>query len=274
MTIRRLPSQIINRIAAGEVVERPASAVKELVENSIDAGATEIEITTRDGGKSLLAVIDNGSGMTQDELLLAVERHATSKLANDDLQTIATLGFRGEALPSIGAVGRFSLISRTDAADSAWMLEINGGEISPPSPAAHPKGTRAEVRDLFYATPARLKFLRTDRTESQRVTETVKRIAMAHPEISFRLTDNEKLRFHYHAEQGDLLDARLARLSAVMGREFAENALTIDAERSGAKLTGYAGVPTLNRANAAMQYLFVNDRPVTDRLLVGAVRGA
>ena len=274
MSIRRLPDRIINRIAAGEVIERPASAVKELVENSIDAGATEIEIVIREGGKAMLAVTDDGAGMTRDELCLAVERHATSKLADDDLQAIATLGFRGEALPSIGAVSRFSLTSRTPDGESAWKIQIDGGEISGPSPAAHPKGTRAEVRDLFFATPARLKFLRTDRTESQRITEIVKRIAMARPEIGFRLTDDDRLRFHYRAEQGDLLDARLARLSAVMGREFAENALAIDAERGGARLTGYAGVPTLNRATAAMQYLFVNGRPVTDRLLVGAVRGA
>jgi len=274
MTIRRLSEQVINRIAAGEVIERPASAVKELVENSIDAGATRVEVAIRDGGKSLIAVVDNGCGMTREELTLATERHATSKLLDDDLQLVATLGFRGEALPSIASVSRFSLTSKTEEADTAWQLSIEGGDLGEAVPAAHPKGTRVELRDLFYATPARLKFLRTDRTESQRIAETINRLAMAHPEIAFQLTVEDKTKLKYATEQGDLLDAKLARLSAVMGREFAENALLIDAERSGAKLTGYAAVPTLNRANAAMQFLFVNNRPVTDRLLIGAVRGA
>ncbi|MDB3953052.1 DNA mismatch repair endonuclease MutL [Alphaproteobacteria bacterium] len=274
MTIRRLPEQVINRIAAGEVIERPASAVKELVENSIDAGATRIEVAIRDGGKSLIAVVDNGCGMTREELTLAIERHATSKLADDDLQLVTTLGFRGEALPSIASVSRFALTSRTVDADIAWKLSIEGGDLGEAVPSAHPKGTRVELRDLFFATPARLKFLRTDRTESQRIAETINRLAMAHPEIAFQLTVEDKAKLKYAAEQGDLLDAKLARLSAVMGREFAENALLINAERSSAKLTGYAAVPTLNRANAALQFLFVNDRPVTDRLLIGAVRGA
>ena len=274
MIIRRLSEQVINRIAAGEVIERPASAVKELVENSIDAGASRIEVVIRDGGKSSIAVVDNGCGMTREELTLAIERHATSKLADDDLQLVATLGFRGEALPSIASVSRFALTSRTEDADIGWKLSIEGGDLGEGVPVAHPKGTRVELRDLFFATPARLKFLRTDRTESQRIAETIKRLAMAHPEIGFQLTVGDKVKLKYAAEQGDLLDAKLARLSAVMGREFAENALLIDVERSGAKLTGYAAVPTLNRANAALQFLFVNDRPVTDRLLIGAVRGA
>jgi DNA mismatch repair protein MutL len=274
MSIRRLPDHLVNRIAAGEVVERPASAVKELVENSIDAGATRIEVVIRDGGKSLIAVTDNGCGMTHDELILAVERHATSKLADDDLQHIDTLGFRGEALPSIASVSRFAITSRTQGADSAWTLAIDGGTMQAPVPAAHPEGTRVEVRDLFYATPARLKFLRTDRTESQRIAEALNRLAMAHPEIGFQLRDEERKRIDLAPENGDLLDAKLERLSRVMGREFAENALVIDAERAGARLTGYAAVPTLNRANAQQQYLFVNGRPVTDRLLIGAVRGA
>lgn len=274
MTIRRLSEQVINRIAAGEVIERPASVAKELVENSIDAGATRIDVTIRDGGKSLVAVVDDGCGMTGEELTLAIKRHATSKLVDDNLQLVATLGFRGEALPSIASVSRFTLTSRTADADTAWTLSIDGGEIGEAIPAAYPKGTRIEMRDLFYATPARLKFLRTDRTETQRIAETLNRLAMAHPEIAFQLTAEDKIKLEYAAEQSDLLDARLVRLSAVMGREFAENALIIHAERSGTTLTGYAAVPTLNRANAALQFLFVNNRPVTDRLLIGAVRGA
>ncbi|MBO44426.1 MAG: DNA mismatch repair endonuclease MutL [Rhodospirillaceae bacterium] len=274
MTIRRLSEQVINRIAAGEVIERPASVAKELVENSIDAGATRIDVTIRDGGKSLVAVVDDGCGMTGEELTLAIKRHATSKLVDDNLQLVATLGFRGEALPSIASVSRFTLTSRTADADTAWTLSIDGGELGEAIPAAHPKGTRIEMRDLFYATPARLKFLRTDRTETQRIAETLNRLAMAHPEIAFQLTAEDKIKLKYAAEQSDLLDARLVRLSAVMGREFAENALIIHAERSGTTLTGYAAVPTLNRANAALQFLFVNNRPVTDRLLIGAVRGA
>ncbi|MBE88359.1 MAG: DNA mismatch repair endonuclease MutL [Rhodospirillaceae bacterium] len=274
MTIRRLSEQVINRIAAGEVIERPASVAKELVENSIDAGATRIDVAIRDGGKSLVAVVDNGCGIMRGELMLAIKRHATSKLVDDNLELVATLGFRGEALPSIASVSRFTLTSRIADADTAWTLSIDGGELGEAIPAAHPKGTRVEMRDLFYATPARLKFLRTDRTETQRITETLNRLAMAHPEIAFQLTVEDKIKLKYTAEQSDVLDAKLLRLSAVMGRDFAENALIIYAERSGTKLTGYAAVPTLNRANAALQFLFVNNRPVTDRLLIGAVRGA
>ena len=274
MLIKRLPEQTINRIAAGEVIERPASAAKELVENSIDAGASDIEITVRDGGKSMLSVVDNGVGMTRDDLELAIERHATSKLPNNNLQAITTLGFRGEALPSIGAVSRFSLQSRTGQEDTAWMINIDGGVVKSPAPTSHSCGTTAVVRDLFYATPARLKFLRTERTESQRIVEAVKRIAMSHPEVGFRLTVDGRPRLRYVAETGNLVSMRLARLKAVMGSEFAENALSIDAQKTGLQVTGFAGVPTLNRANAAMQYLFVNNRPVTDRLLVGAVRGS
>ncbi len=274
MTIQRLPETVVNRIAAGEVIERPASAVKELVENSIDAGARQIDVTIRDGGKSLIAVADDGCGMARDDLLLAVERHATSKLPDHDLSAIASLGFRGEALPSIGAVSRLAITSRTADADSAWMLAVEGGKLSGPSPAAHAAGTRIEVRDLFYATPARLKFLRTTRSETQQISDTLKRLAMARPDIGFSLTDETKTRLRLDAEQGELLESRLQRLSGIMGREFAANALPIDAEREGIHLTGYAGLPTLNRGNAAQQFLFVNGRPVKDRLLIGAVRGA
>ena len=274
MLIKRLPEQTINRIAAGEVIERPASAAKELIENSIDAGASDIEITVRDGGKSLLSVVDNGVGMSRQDLELAIERHATSKLPNNNLQTITTLGFRGEALPSIGAVSRFSLQSRASQDDAAWAINVDAGVVKSPTPTSHLCGTTAVVRDLFYATPARLKFLRTERTESQRIVEVVKRIAMSHPAVGFRLTVDGRPRLRYVAGQGDLVSIRLARLKAVMGTEFAENALSIDAQRTGLQVTGFAGVPTLNRANAAMQYLFVNNRPVIDRLLVGAVRGS
>jgi len=274
MTIRRLPEHVVNRIAAGEVIERPASAVKELVENSLDAGAQRIDVHIQDGGKSLITVVDDGIGMTPDELRLAVERHATSKLPQDDLDHIQTLGFRGEALPSIGSVGRLSITSRTADADTAWRLDIEGGAIGELSPAPLSKGTRIELRDLFYATPARLKFLRADRTESSQVRDAISRLAMARPDVSFSLIDGERTKIKLEAAQGDLLDARLQRLSGVMGKEFAENALPIEAEREGLRLTGYAGLPTLNRGNAQMQFLFVNDRSVKDRLLFGAVRGA
>ena len=274
MIIRRLPETVVNRIAAGEVIERPASAVKELVENSIDAGARRIDVTVRDGGRSLILVADDGCGMARDDLELAVERHATSKLPDHDLSAIASLGFRGEALPSIGAVSRRTITSRGAAAGEAWALTIEGGRKSGPAPAGHPAGTRIEVRDLFSATPARLKFLRSERSETQQIADTVHRLAMARPDIAFTFADETRTRIRLDAAQGDLLESRLERLAGVMGKEFAANALPLDAERDGVRLTGYAGVPTLNRANAAMQYLFVNGRPVKDRLLIGAVRGA
>ena len=213
MTIRRLPEHVVNRIAAGEVIERPASAVKELVENSLDAGASRIEVTVRDGGKSLITVTDDGTGMTPEELHLAVERHATSKLPEDDLDHIRTLGFRGEALPSIGSVGRLALTSRTAEADTAWRLTVDGGDIGELAPAALSKGTRIELRDLFYATPARLKFLRADRTESSQIGDAISRLAMARPDVSFTLIDGERTKIKLEAAQGELLDARLRRLA-------------------------------------------------------------
>lgn len=274
MSLRRLPETLVNRIAAGEVIERPAAAVKELVENAIDAGARHIDVVLEDGGRLLISVTDDGCGMTADELELAVERHATSKLPDDDLVDIRTLGFRGEALPSIGAVSRLSITSRAAGASEAYAILIEGGRKESPKPAALGTGTRIEVRDLFYATPARLKFLKTPRTEVDHAADAVKRLAMAHPEVAFSLADENRTRFRYGPAQGDLLTARLDRLSAVMGREFADNAVAVSAERGGIRLSGYAGVPTLNRGNARAQYLFVNGRPVQDRLLVGAVRGA
>jgi len=274
MILRRLPETLVNQIAAGEVVERPASAVKELVENAIDAGAARIDVTVIDGGRSAITVADDGHGMRANDLVLAVERHATSKLPDDDLVDIRHLGFRGEALPSIGAVSRLSLTSRTAAAPEAWRLSVEGGRVGAPQPAAHPPGTRVEVRDLFFATPARLKFLKTARTEMNRITEVMKRLAMAHPNIGFTLSDGERRRLDVAPEQGDLFSARLGRLGAIMGRDFADNALAIDAEREGLRLTGYVGLPTFNRGNAALQFLFVNGRPVNDRMLFGALRGA
>ncbi len=274
MAIRLLPPSLVNRIAAGEVIERPGAAVKELVENAIDAGARRIEIVLADGGRTLIAVTDDGAGMDCDDLELAVERHATSKLPGDDLVDIKSLGFRGEALPSIGAVSRLSLTSRARGADAAWRLDIEAGEKRGPVPAALTGGTRVEVRDLFYATPARLKFLKAERTERSHAIDAVDRLALAHPGIAFRLGDGERTYLDYPATGGDLLDARLERLSAIMGRDFAANALAINAAREGLALTGYAGVPTLNRGTARAQYLFVNGRPVRDRLLNGAVRGA
>ena len=274
MPIRRLPQTLVNRIAAGEVIERPAAAVKELVENAIDAGATRIDVTLRDGGRSYIGVSDDGRGMGRDELLLAVERHATSKLPDDDLVHIQTLGFRGEALPSIGAVGRLTLSSRATGAEEAWALTVEGGAVGEPVPAAHNAGTKVELRDLFYATPARLKFLKSQRAETAAVVDAVQRLAMARPEIGFTVTDETRSPVRLSAAQGELLDTRLSRLAAILGREFAENAVAIDAEREGVRLTGHAALPTLNRGTAQAQYFFVNDRPVRDKQLLGALRGA
>ena len=274
MQLRRLPETLVNQIAAGEVVERPASAVKELVENAIDADATRIDVTVIDGGQTSITVSDDGIGMAPEDLSLCIERHATSKLPDDDLIDIRHLGFRGEALPSIGAVSRLSITSRTEGANEAWCLNVEGGRVSGPQPAAHPKGTRVEIRDLFFATPARLKFLKTPRTEMNHVTETMKRLAMAHPAIGFTLSDGTRRRLDLAPEQGELFEARLGRLGTIMGRDFADNALLIDAERESIRLTGYAGLPTFNRGNAALQFLFVNGRPVNDRMLYGALRGA
>ena len=276
MAIRLLPPVLVNRIAAGEVIERPAAAVKELVENAIDARASRIDIGLKEGGQALIAVVDNGSGMAADELSLAIERHCTSKLPDDDLLRIAALGFRGEALPSIGAVSRMRIVSRPAGAENAWEIAVEAGRKSPPLPAAHPQGTRVEVRDLFFATPARLKFLKTPRTEREMAVDAVRRLAMAYPQIAFTITGDEErvlLRLAATAELGTT-PARWGRLSALLGRDFAENSVEIDAERGGFRLSGLIGLPTLNRAAPRDQYLVVNGRPVRDKLLVGAVRGA
>lgn len=274
MTIRILPNTLVNQIAAGEVVERPASVLKELVENSIDAGATSVEVTLVDGGKSLMIISDNGKGMSKDELPIAVERHATSKLPDDNLFNINFLGFRGEALPSISSVARLSITSRVAGAENAWKIEVNGGEKSEVVPAALSKGTRIEVRDLFYATPARLKFLKTAASETGQCVDIMNRIALANPHISFYLNDEKGKKIALNAQQGELFDARLKRLADVMGKEFGENSFLIDARRESLHISGYASLPTLNKANSLSQYLFVNNRPVRDKLLLGAIKGA
>ena len=275
--IRQLDDAAINRIAAGEVVERPASAVKELVENAIDAGAQRITIDIADGGKTLIRVGDDGCGMSAADLPLALSRHATSKIDGSDLLNIHSFGFRGEALPSLGAVGRLSISSRAEGQDGA-EITVAGGEMGPVKPAALSKGTVIELRDLFYATPARLKFLRTDRAEAQAITDIIKRLGMAEPSIGFHLRDvsngGSRSVFRVDPETGDLFDALHRRLAKILGAEFAENALKIDAERDGFHLSGYAALPTFSRGAAVMQYFFVNGRPVRDKLLIGALRGA
>jgi len=278
--IRRLSEGTVNRIAAGEVVERPAAAVKELVENALDAGASRIDIATSNGGADLLLVEDNGSGMEADELRLAIERHATSKLpernGEDDLSHIETLGFRGEALPSIGAVARLSIASRI-ATGEAHQIDVEGGAVGGPHPTAFgapgQHGTRVEVRELFYATPARLKFLKSVRSEDLANLDIVKRLAMARPDVAFTLTVDGRRVLDLEAGR-DLLESRLTRLARIMGRDFHDNAAKVETAREGVRLSGYAGLPTYNRANAQMQFLFVNGRPVRDKLLIGAVRGA
>ncbi|MGJ8611010.1 MAG: DNA mismatch repair endonuclease MutL, partial [Octadecabacter sp.] len=275
--IRQLDDAAINRIAAGEVVERPASAVKELVENALDAKATRVEISIADGGKTLIRVTDNGVGMTATDLPLALSRHATSKIDGTDLLNIHSFGFRGEALPSLGAVGRLTIRSRTAGGDGA-EVSVAGGAHEPVRPAALTAGTVVELRDLFYATPARLKFLRTDRAEMQAIGDVVKRLAMAEPFVTFVLTDvsagKTRVTFRADAETGDMFAGLHARLRCVLGKDFADNALAIDAEREGVHLTGYAALPTYSRGSAVQQFLYVNGRPVRDKVLIGALRGA
>lgn len=269
MPVRQLSSATVNRIAAGEVVERPASVVKELVENAIDAGATRIEVVTAGGGKTLVRVVDDGAGMTRADLDLAVERHCTSKLQEDDLLDIRTLGFRGEALPSIGAVAELAIETRHASEPHGWSLTVSGGDKSEPRPAPLSAGTRIEVRNLFFATPARLKFLKTDRAEAAAITEIVKRLALAHPAVRFSLSGADRSPVDLPAvRSGDLAE----RAGQVMGREFVDNALPVDAAREGVRLVGLVGLGTYQKANALAQYLFVNGRPVRDKLLLGAVR--
>ncbi len=276
--IRQLDEAAVNRIAAGEVVERPASAVKELVENALDAGARRIEIAYADGGKTRIRVADDGCGMSAEDLPLALSRHATSKIDGSDLLNIHSFGFRGEALPSLGAVGRLTITSRSAGAGAA-AISVAGGRGQPVRPAALRAGTVVDLADLFYATPARLKFLRTDRAEAQAIADAVKRLAMAQPYVGFTLRDisgggEGRVVFRADPETGDLFDALHSRLSGILGAEFARNALRLDAEREGLRLTGYAALPTYSRGAAVAQYLFVNGRPVRDKMLYGALRAA
>ncbi|MBS0534860.1 MAG: DNA mismatch repair endonuclease MutL [Proteobacteria bacterium] len=271
MPVRQLSEAVVNRIAAGEVVERPASVVKELVENALDAGARRIDVLTDGGGRRLVRVTDDGAGMTRADLDLCVERHATSKLEADDLLAIHTLGFRGEALPSIGSVARLTITTRHASEPHAWSLTVDAGDKSEIKPAALSQGTTIEVRDLFYATPARLKFLKTDRSEGEAVREVVRRLAMSRPDVSFTLAGEERAPVTWSAA-GE--EEPLVRLGDVLGADFRANAIAIEAERDGVRVEGFAGLPTLSRANSLGQYLFVNGRPVRDKLMVGAVRGA
>ncbi len=274
MGIRILPNTLVNQIAAGEVIERPASVVKELVENAIDAGAASIEVTLVDGGKSLISVSDNGKGMDKQDLPLAIERHATSKLPDNDLFHIHYMGFRGEALPSIASVAKLSIVSRTEKSENAWKIEVFGGEIKSPVPVAANYGTKVEVRDLFYATPARLKFLKTGAGETAQCVDILNRIALANPQVSFSLFDDKKKKISLNGRQGDLFDSRLKRISDVLGRDFGDNSLLIDANRDDLKISGFVSLPTYSKANTLSQYLFVNNRPVRDKLLLGALKAA
>ncbi|WP_274426972.1 DNA mismatch repair endonuclease MutL [Chelativorans sp. YIM 93263] len=272
MSIRQLSDTVINQIAAGEVIERPASVVKELVENALDAGARRVEVATAGGGLSLIRVIDDGSGISAEELPLAVSRHCTSKLS-EDIHDIRSLGFRGEALPSIGSVARLSLRSRTPDGDSGTEVTVEGGHVGPVKPVAANRGTTVEVRDLFFSTPARLKFVKSARAEGTAITDVIKRISLAFPAVRFALsgTDRATLDLAAVPEDGDGL---LRRLGQVMGKEFPENALPIEAEREGVSLTGYVSIPSFTRGNALNQFAYVNGRPVRDKLIAGAIRGA
>lgn len=269
MAIKQLSETLINQIAAGEVIERPASAAKELIENALDAGATRIEIATAGGGKTLLRVTDNGIGMSPADLELAIRRHCTSKL-NDSLADIRTLGFRGEALPSIGSVARLSITTRTAEAREGAAITVTGGRSEPARPSAAIVGTVVEVRDLFFATPARLKFMKSEKAEAAAISEVVRRMAIAFPRVRFVLSGSDRTTLEFPATGDD----RLARMAQVLGRDFRDNAIEIDAEREGARLTGFAGVPTFNRGNSLQQYAFVNGRPVQDKLIMSALRAA
>ncbi len=272
MIIRHLSENIINQIAAGEVIERPANVVKELVENAIDAGATRIEIVTANGGKNLIKVSDNGCGIPEDQLTLAVSRHCTSKIT-DDVHNICFLGFRGEALPSIGSVAKLKLTSRTQDAESAAEIIVTAGKIVGPKPAAANPGTIVEVRDLFFVTPARLKFMKTDRAEMNAITDMVKRIAIAFPHIRFFLSGPDRTSMELPATENNT-QGQLQRITQIMGKEFAPNSVVLNAERESVRLTGFACLPSFNRSNSLHQFAYVNGRPVRDKFLWGAIRGA
>ena len=269
LSIRLLPQNLINQIAAGEVVERPSAALKELIENSIDAGSTRIDIKIQEGGKTYFCVTDNGKGMTKSELELCIERHATSKLPDDDLFHICFLGFRGEALPSIASVAKLSITSRTKEMDEAWKISVEGGIKKDLAPVPATYGTTVEVRDLFFATPARLKFLKSAQSEMLNIKDTVNRLAMAYPQIHFSLSDEKRTILNYTPAS-----TLLTRITQVIGKAFDENALAIEADYEGTKLTGFVGLPTYTRSTSQDQYLFVNGRFVKDKVLIGAIRGA
>ncbi|MGI9200785.1 MAG: DNA mismatch repair endonuclease MutL [Woeseiaceae bacterium] len=273
MPIQQLPSHLINQIAAGEVVERPASVVKELLENSLDAGATEIHVDIVAGGQKLIRIRDNGGGISQDELRLALSRHATSKISSlDDLEAVVSLGFRGEALPSIASVSRMTICSRTHDADSAWQLAADNGTISEPRPAAHPVGTTVEIHDLFYNTPARRRFLKTERTEFGHIEKWTKRLALSRPDVALTVTHNRRAVMQLNAATSD--EERLQRLEKILGETFAENAVHIESETGGIAVSGWLCLPTFNRSQPDMQFWFVNGRSISDKTLAHAARHA
>ena len=274
MSIRRLPSGLINRIAAGEVIERPAAVVKEFIENALDAGAKRIDVILGEGGRTRISVADDGNGMSPEDLCLAIERHATSKLPDDDLVHITNLGFRGEALPSIGSVARLTLTSRQEGSDSAWRIKVMGGQMFKPEPAARSKGTTAEALDLFFATPARLKFLRAPRSETQACVEVVRRLGLSRSDIAFTLENDGKRILDFPSIKGSEPEAILHRAGAILGQDFSNTARKIEAGREGIRLYGYSSGPSYDRANGLAQYFFVNGRPVRDPQLLGAARAA
>ena len=267
--IRVLPQNLINQIAAGEVVERPSAALKELIENAIDAGSNRIDVKIKEGGKTFFSVTDNGKGMTKEELELCVERHATSKLPDDDLFNISYLGFRGEALPSIASVSKLKITSKSKSTQEAWSIQVHGGKKEDVEPVAAPFGTTVEVQDLFYATPARLKFLKSTLSETSSIKDVINRLAMAYPNIHFSLSDEKRLVLNYAP-----VDSLLLRVAQIIGKSFDENALAIDVDYDGTRLTGFVGLPTYTRSTSQDQYLFVNGRFVKDKVLIGAIRGA
>ncbi len=272
--LRLLPDHLVNQIAAGEVIERPSAAIKELVENAIDAGASQIDIRIRDGGQSFISVSDNGCGMSKEELPLAIQRHATSKLESEDLLNIKTMGFRGEALPSIGSVAKMRISSRKQASENGWQITVDAGKASLAEPSAQSQGTLIEVSDLFYATPARLKFLKSPKAEAMAISDIVQRLAMANPMVGFSLHNEVKTVLKYPPLQAqDGQQARLLRLKAVLGKEFAQNALPVDTQKDNIRLSGWISLPTFNRRTTDKQFLFINNRSVKDRLLHGAIRG-
>ena len=273
MPIQQLPDHLINQIAAGEVVERPASVVKELVENSLDAGAASVQVDIIAGGQKLIRVRDSGTGIAETELPLALSRHATSKISSlEDLESVVSLGFRGEALPSIASVARLSLCSRTTAADTAWQVEVDGGSVSAARPAAHPVGTTVEVHDLFYNTPARRRFLKTERTEFEHIDKWLKRLALSRPDVAFLVTHNRRTVLQLPVASSAA--ERLARVGKILGATFADSAVYLEHATDGIALSGWLGLPTFNRSQPDMQFWFVNGRSITDKTLSHAARHA